>query len=83
MLQTGSQGTLVAAAQRRLNEVLPLAHLTVDGIFGPLTRGAVLQFQRSHGLTVSGAIEVLTWAVMFKALWKDIQKPASDKDSKP
>src|SRR5262249_14838883 len=67
VLQTGSQGALVAAAERRLNEVLPFTHLAVDGIFGPLTRGAVLQFQRSHGLTVTGAIEVLTWAVMFKA----------------
>src|SRR6516165_44825 len=67
VLQTGSQGALVAAAQRRLNEVLPFTHLAVDGIFGPLTRGAVAQFQRSHGLTRTGAIEVLTWAILFKA----------------
>ncbi|HUZ28580.1 MAG TPA: peptidoglycan-binding protein [Solirubrobacteraceae bacterium] len=67
VLHRGSQGALVAAAQRRLNEVLPLTHLAVDGIFGPLTRGAVMQFQRSHGLKLTGAIDVRTWAVMFKA----------------
>jgi murein DD-endopeptidase MepM/ murein hydrolase activator NlpD len=67
VLQTGSEGALVAAAQRRLNEVLPLTHLAVDGDFGSLTRSAVLQFQRSHGLPVSGAVDVLTWAAMFKA----------------
>jgi hypothetical protein len=67
VLHKGSHGALVAAAQRRLNEVLPLTHLAVDGIFGPLTRGAVMQFQRSHGLKLTGAIDVRTWAVMFKA----------------
>jgi murein DD-endopeptidase MepM/ murein hydrolase activator NlpD len=67
VLQMGNRGELVAAAQLRLNDVLPLTHLAVDGIFGPTTRAAVLQFQRSHGLTASGAIDALTWAVMFKA----------------
>ncbi len=67
VLRIGSEGGLVAAAQRRMNEVLPLTHLAVDGIFGPQTRGAVRDFQRQHSLTATGAIDVQTWAVMFKA----------------
>ncbi len=67
VLQIGEEGGLVAAAQRRLNEVLPLTHLAVDGIFGPRTRGAVLDFQRRHNFAATGAIDVKMWAVMFKA----------------
>ena len=67
VLQNGSQGGLVAAAQRRLNELIPITHLAVDGMFGPLTRGAVLEFQRNHGLAATGTVDALTWAVMFKA----------------
>ena len=63
----GSSGALVAAAQRRLDEVLPLTHLVVDGIYGPLTRQAVREFQHRHNLDATGAIDVRTWAVMFRA----------------
>ena len=47
VLRYGSTGRLVAAAQMRLNAVLPLHHLAVDGIYGPLTRAAVEDFQSS------------------------------------
>jgi murein DD-endopeptidase MepM/ murein hydrolase activator NlpD len=67
VLREGSTGPLVAAAQRRLNEVLPVTHISEDGIFGPQTRGAVVQFQRSKGLTASGTIDTRTWAMMFQA----------------
>lgn len=67
VLEVGNEGNLVAAAQERLNEVQPLTHLAVDGIYGPLTQGAVTEFQRAHGLMPTGAIDVGTWAVMFKA----------------
>jgi murein DD-endopeptidase MepM/ murein hydrolase activator NlpD len=67
VLREGTQGGLVAAAQRRLNDVLPLTHLAVDGIFGPVTRGAVLDFQRREGLLTTGMIDARTWAVLFKA----------------
>ncbi|MBV9335915.1 MAG: peptidoglycan-binding protein, partial [Solirubrobacterales bacterium] len=67
VLELGSRGPLVAAAQRRLNDVLPFTHLAVDGIYGPLTRGAVMNFQRQHGLAATGALDVRTWASMFNA----------------
>jgi peptidoglycan hydrolase-like protein with peptidoglycan-binding domain len=67
VLQEGSQGGLVTALQTRLNEVLPLTHIAVDGIYGPQTRGAVVDFQRRQGLTASGVVDARAWAVLFKA----------------
>ena len=58
VLELGSHGALVAALQRRLNDVLPFTHLALDGIYGPLTRGAVVNFQRQHNLDATGAVDV-------------------------
>lgn len=67
VLKLGTSGRLVAAAQERLNQVLPLTHLTVDGVYGPLTQSAVSDFQRRHGLPATGAIDARTWAALFNA----------------
>ena len=67
VLELGSQGALVAAAQRRLNETLPFSHLAEDGIYGPLTRAAVRDFERRHGLLADGMIDAGTWAKLFDA----------------
>ena len=67
VLELGSHGALVTALQRRLNDVLPFTHLAVDGIYGPVTRGAVVNFQRQHNLDATGAVDVRTWASMFNA----------------
>lgn len=67
VLKEGSQGPLVAAAQRRLNEVLPVTHIAEDGIFGPQTRGAVVEFQRRQGLPASGIVDARAWSMLFKA----------------
>lgn len=37
------------------------ARLAVDGQYGPLTRAAVLAFQRSHGLPATGVVNAATW----------------------
>lgn len=67
LLQAGNQGPLVAAVQQRLNNVLPFSHLAVDGVYGPLTRGAVAAFQLRHGLGATGALDARTWATLFDA----------------
>ncbi len=67
VLELGSRGALVAALQQRLNAILPFSHLAVDGIFGPLTQGAVVHFQRGHGLLADGKVDVGMWARMFDA----------------
>lgn len=36
--------------------------VATDGIFGPVTEAAVMQFQRKHGLAVDGVVGPNTWA---------------------
>ena len=38
-----------------------------DGIFGPITRGAVERFQRATGLPVTGEVDAKTWPTLFKS----------------
>jgi len=60
VLQQGDQYGLVWGAQNRLKQ-LGLYKGELDGIFGPLTEQAVIQFQRSRGLTEDGIIGSNTW----------------------
>ena len=41
------------------------ARLSVDGAFGPLTRNAVLAFQRAHHLKASGVADAATWQALI------------------
>jgi peptidoglycan hydrolase-like protein with peptidoglycan-binding domain len=59
----GSRGSAVRGVQNQLNyyNLKGTGLLAVDGIFGSLTRQAVLDFQRSHGLTADGIVGPITW----------------------
>jgi peptidoglycan hydrolase-like protein with peptidoglycan-binding domain len=74
-LSQGSSGATVRTLQRRLNALYqgywflnypddfhPL--LRVDGIFGPLTRNAVIDFQYAWGLPVDGIVGPQTWGAL-------------------
>ncbi|MGQ0566680.1 MAG: peptidoglycan-binding protein [Gemmobacter sp.] len=52
-LTMGDRGAAVLALQQALNAHLPL-QIDEDGIFGPDTRGAVMELQRQRGLGVTG-----------------------------
>jgi Meckel syndrome type 1 protein len=73
LLREGDTGTLVAAAQRRLA-------VEADGIFGPITRGAVLAFQSRAGLRSTGEINAATWRALFRATVSSV--PASSPAAK-
>jgi peptidoglycan hydrolase-like protein with peptidoglycan-binding domain len=60
LLRMGSRGPAVAALQRRLG-------VEADGIFGPVTRGAVRAFQRRHGLLVDGIVGPQTRAALHRS----------------
>jgi len=55
LLWMGSTGSAVNEAQRRLG-------MSVDGVFGAATHGAVLKYQRKRELPRTGAVDGPTWA---------------------
>jgi Meckel syndrome type 1 protein len=60
LLREGDTGPMVAAVQRKLA-------VDADGIFGPITRQAVLDFQGRTGLTRTGEVDAKTWQALFRA----------------
>jgi peptidoglycan hydrolase-like protein with peptidoglycan-binding domain len=56
----GATGGAVRRVQRALRRTPDLG-LTVDGVFGPHTEAAVVQFQQGAGLTADGIVGPLTW----------------------
>lgn len=66
LLQTGSRGQVVKDVQGEL-KVLKLYSLSLDGNFGPMTRQAVMQFQRQHRLVAYGVVGSATWAALIAA----------------
>lgn len=60
MLAIGSSGAAVAHVQRRLR-------VRADGVFGPITRRAVMSFQRAHRLVVDGVVGPRTLAALRTA----------------
>ena len=68
ILQLGSTGSCVKAVQWTNNNErddfgnLMFAQLVVDGQYGPLTRDAVIRFQRAKGLVQDGIVGPKTYA---------------------
>jgi peptidoglycan hydrolase-like protein with peptidoglycan-binding domain len=59
MLEEGDVGAAVVEAQIMLGEI------EVDGIFGPETERATVQFQQMHGLERDGVIGPDTWTALL------------------
>ncbi len=68
LLSSGSVGDTVRWVQSCLN-ALQGAGLDVDGIYGPGTAAAVIQFQKAYGLAADGIVGSLTTAKMLE-LWR-------------
>jgi len=58
LILIGSRGNAVKMIQR-------VVGVRDDGIFGPVTDGAVRRWQDAHGLIPDGQVGPLTWAKMF------------------
>ena len=65
-LSMGDRGKAVQDVQTKL-QALNLDTGGLDGNFGPRTRQAVIEFQRSHQLTADGIMGPKTWAAMIAA----------------
>lgn len=62
-LAQGSRGSYVRDLQTRLKNQ-GFNPGTIDGIFGPNTKAAVISFQRSKGLAQDGIVGVKTWTAL-------------------
>jgi Meckel syndrome type 1 protein len=60
LLSYGDTGDAVKAVQHEVNVV-------EDGIFGPITEGAVKSWQLGQGLPATGVVDAKTWASLFRA----------------
>jgi Meckel syndrome type 1 protein len=60
LLREGDVGRMVVAIQRKLA-------VDDDGIFGPITRQAVVDFQARVGLARTGEVDARTWQALFRA----------------
>ena len=63
-LSLGSTGEDVKDLQTVLNATVAYNSLVVDGVFGNLTKEAVMAFQKQYGLTIDGIVGDQTWAVV-------------------
>ena len=63
-LRRGSSGEGVRELQRKLNSAGASPPLKVDGVFGPLTEGAVKAYQRGHSLGDDGVAGPATWRAL-------------------
>jgi hypothetical protein len=69
-LRQGSTGASVRELQQKLNDRGAVPPLKIDGIFGPLTHAAVVQFQQTHQdstgkpLTSDGVVGTKTWETL-------------------
>ena len=66
ILQVGSQGPNVTALQYLLRH--HGQNIAADGIFGPITRQAVITFQTQQGLTADGIVGPQTWPALVQGL---------------
>jgi peptidoglycan hydrolase-like protein with peptidoglycan-binding domain len=64
LLAPGASGSCVKFLQFFLN-VKANAGLAVDGSYGPATTGAVLKYQRAHGLSADGVTGNQTWTYLL------------------
>ncbi len=80
-LMSGADVRLAQQALRRAG----MAVMPTDGVFGPTTRDAVLQFQRAQGLLADGVIGPATWSRLMQAAppattqadWRAVLQPFS------
>ncbi|GAA4152573.1 peptidoglycan-binding domain-containing protein [Leifsonia shinshuensis] len=62
-VQEGDTGDAVKRAQRAVRRT-PNLGIVVDGIFGPATKAAIVDFQSGAGVVPDGIVGPLTWAAL-------------------
>ena len=78
VLRQGANSTWPKVTVRSLQYLLNArgAKLTVDGVFGPKTKAALVAFQRAHHLTANGVTSAKTWSVLVVTVKLGSKGPA-------
>jgi len=78
VLRQGANSTWPKVTVRSLQYLLNArgAKLTVDGVFGPKTKAALVAFQRAHRLTANGVTSAKTWSVLVVTVKLGSKGPA-------
>lgn len=76
-LRSGARGAFVLDLQDQLQRLRYFLG-RVDGMFGPLTREALLAFQADHGLSVDGIVGPQTWEALQKAHARQLREVTSE-----
>lgn len=63
-LEVGASGDAVRYLQGVLKFKASMVTMVVDGSFGPMTRDAVIAYQRQRGLAADGVVGPMTWAAV-------------------
>jgi peptidoglycan hydrolase-like protein with peptidoglycan-binding domain len=71
MLREGDSGPAVTTLQRLLNA--KGINIAIDGIFGGVTRAAVVQFQKQSGIATDGIVGPQTWQALRQVVDPPIQ----------
>ena len=74
ILRIGSKGSQVTSLQQRLKELGYFKGNTTK-YFGPITKKAVIDFQRAKGLTADGIVGPKTWNALKGIKYPEIKDP--------
>lgn len=76
-LSEGSEGDGVLVLQYYLsyiaNYVPTVFSVAIDGSYGPMTKNAVLSFQRTYGLPQTGVVNRITWNKIQEIYYSQVQ----------
>ena len=76
ILRRGTRGAEVQKLQRQLNaRLMPAPKLAVDGIFGPITQRAVLDYQKAMSIDADGVVGKPTWYHLIKGDKATVRRP--------
>ena len=79
IIQQGSTGTYVLKLQKFLNKLG--WSLLEDSDFGPITKQAVIEFQKKYALTVDGIVGQQTWGKLYELTKSGFPKTMTVKKS--
>lgn len=82
LIKVGSRGTQVMDLQRCLADMGVNPGSNIDGVFGPITKSAVMSFQASKSVAVDGIIGPITGPLYTAACAMDSSNDSSKDDSK-